>query len=105
MMHEVRSIPPAPRRVRRKSLVAHRWPLLAIGGSLVVLGMLIAWLMFLQSGGMMSDTARLEHDPKGVCDGSVKRVRHAGTWDGKQWDEVHYDFTYRSPDDGQRTNL
>ncbi|HZN40720.1 MAG TPA: hypothetical protein VFD82_18085 [Planctomycetota bacterium] len=94
MMHEVRSIPPAPRRVRLKSLVAHRWPLFAVGGSLVVLGMLIAWLMFLQSGGKMSDSARLDHDPKAVVDGRILTVRRAGTWDGKQWDEVLYEFTW-----------
>src|SRR5262245_25303800 len=88
MMHEVRSIPPAPRRVRFKSLVAHRWPLLAVGGTLVVLGLLIAWLMFLQSGGKMSDGARLDRDPKAVVDGHIKSVRHAGTWDGRQWDWV-----------------
>ena len=94
MMHEVRSIPPAPRRVRLKSLVAHRWPLLAVGGSLVVLGCLIAWLMFLQSGGKMSDSARLAHDPKAVVDGRIKAVERAGTWDGQQWDKVDYEFTY-----------
>jgi hypothetical protein len=107
MMHEVRSIPPAPRRVRLKSLVAHRWPLLAIGGVLVVLGCLIAWLMFLQSGGKMSDSARLDHDPKAVVDGRITTVRRAGAWDGQQWDEVSYDFTYQTPNTGPagRTNL
>ena len=107
MMHEVRSIPPAPRRVRLKSLVAHRWPLLAVGGSFVVIGCLIAWLMFLQSGGMMSDSARLDHEPKAVVDGTVQTVQRAGTWDGKEWDEVRYDFTYQQFDTGPsgRTSL
>jgi len=101
----VRSIPPAPRRVRFKSLIAHRWPLLAVGGILVVLGLLIAWLMFLQSGGKMSDSARLDRDPKGVVDDHIKSVRHAGTWEGKQWDEVHYDFTYKVPETALETKL
>lgn len=105
MMHEVRSIPPAPRRVRFKSLVAHRWPLLAVGGILVVLGLLIAWLMFLQSGGKMSDSARLDRDPKGIFDGHVKSVRRAGSWDGKEWDKVDYDFTYPVPDTSIVMNL
>ena len=109
MMHEVRSIPPAPRRVRLKSLVAHRWPLLAIGGALVVLGCLIAWGMFLQSGGKMSDSFRLDHDPKGVVDnGHIISVKRAGTWDGRQWDEVRYSFPYTIPSEtgpGVSTNL
>ena len=104
MMQEVRSIPPAPRRVRLASLVAHRWPLFAVGGPLVVLGLLVAWLMFLQSGGLMSESARLDRDPKAVVDGEVTHVRHAGAWDGQQWDEVRCEFTF-SPGTGPSSNL
>lgn len=95
MMHEVRSIPPAPRRIRLRPLFAHRWPL-AITGLLALLGgALVAWLMFLQSGGKPSDQERLERGPVTLLHGRVDEVSaHPGlarqqaayefTWDGEK---------------------
>ena len=95
MKREVHAIPPAPRRIRLRALVAHRWPLLAGGAALTVLGGLIAWLMFLQSGGKLSDGARLDAEPKAVVDGTIRSLRHAGSWDGETWDDVRYEFVYQ----------
>ncbi|HEX6812502.1 MAG TPA: hypothetical protein VF384_12830 [Planctomycetota bacterium] len=86
----MRSIPPAPRRVRLRSLVGHRWPLLAIGSTLLVLGMLIAWLMFLQSGGKLSQGPLLDEGPAADVVGKITFVSEPLVWDGKQ--EVRYDF-------------
>lgn len=94
MMHEVRSIPPAPRRVALRPLVAHRWPLLAIGGSLVVIGTLAAWLMFLQSGGMFSLGPLLDHGPSAGVTGRVTAVYAPLEWSGQRWQQVYYDFHY-----------
>lgn len=74
MMQDVRSIPPAPRRVRPGPLVAHRWPLLAAGGALTALGGLVAWLMFLQQGGKYSDSVRLDRGPCAIVTGTVQHV-------------------------------
>lgn len=74
MMHEVRSIPPAPRHVRLRPLLAHRWPL-AIAGLLTLLtGSLLAWLMFLQSGGKPSDQELLDRGPVTIVRGRVREV-------------------------------
>ncbi|MBL9076587.1 MAG: hypothetical protein JNL08_03735 [Planctomycetes bacterium] len=70
----MRSIPPAPRRIRLRPLLAHRWPLLASGSLLVVCGTLLAWLMFLQEGGKWSDTARLDRGPCRIVAGTVLAV-------------------------------
>jgi len=74
MMHEVRSIPPAPRRVRLRPLLAHRWPLAIVGLLAMATGTLLAWLMFLQSGGKPSDQARLDAGPATVVHGRVREV-------------------------------
>ncbi len=102
MKREVHAIPPAPRRIRMRPLFAHRWPLLAIGGTLVVIGGLLAWLMFLQSGGKMSDGLRLDRQPKAVVDGRVTSVRPA-TWDGVAGQDIVYTFQHTL--DGTTTNL
>lgn len=94
MKREVHAIPPAPRRIRMRPLFAHRWPLLAIGGTLVVIGGLLAWLMFLQAGGKMSMGARLDREAKALIDGRIHWVRPAGEWHGRAWDDVRYDFTH-----------
>lgn len=90
MQHEVRSIPPAPRRARLRPLLAHRWPLLVIGGSLVVLGGLIAWAMFLQSSGRFSWGERLDNGPVQVVEGIVQKVLPSVEFDDRRWDDVHY---------------
>ena len=94
MQHEVRSIPPAPRRVRTKALLAHRWPLLAIGGTLTVVGSLLAWLMFLQSGGKYGGRALLERGPTARLSARIDRVRAPVEIDGRTWRQVRYQFEF-----------
>jgi hypothetical protein len=72
MKHEVRAIPPAPRRLRLRPLGAHRWPLLAVGGAMVVLGGLIAWALFLHRGGKASLPTRLDQGPTAAVVGTVR---------------------------------
>ena len=95
-MQDVRSIPPAPRRIRLRPLLAHRWPLLAFGSVLCVLGTLLAWLMFLQAGGKLSDTARLDDGPCGVVSGTVRKVGPPFVDRGAPLHWVHYDFTWQA---------
>ena len=90
MQYEVRSIPPAPRRARWRPLLAHRWPLLVIGGVLVVLGSLIAWAMFLQSSGTLSWGQRLDAGQTKTVDGVVVEVRDTVRFEQQDWDDVHY---------------
>lgn len=94
MMHEVRSIPPAPRRIRLRPLLAHRWPLLAVGGAMCVLGSLVAWLMFLQIGGKFSDTARLDRGPCELVTGTVLAAGAPFQDGGRTWRCVHYRFRW-----------
>lgn len=94
MYVEVRSIPPAPRRVRTAALLAHRWPLLAIGGAMVVLGSLIAWAMFLQSGGKLSLGPSLDAGPTEVVRGTVETALDPRDFEGRSWQDVRYRFAY-----------
>lgn len=103
MRHEVRDIPPAPRRVRWRPLLAHRWLLFVPGAVLLVIGCLLAWLMFLQSGGKMSDGPRLAAGPATRVSGTLTKVQpprqHS---DGRLRQEVHYRFPVQK--DGQSTH-
>ena len=94
MQHEVRSIPPAPRRVRLRPLLAHRWPLLAAALPMVVMGSLIAWAMFLQSGGKFSLGPQLDAGPTLLANGEVTRVHDSVAFDGQDWNDVRYEFDY-----------
>lgn len=94
MMQDVRSIPPAPRRIRLRPLLAHRWPLLASGGVLGVLGTLVAWLMFLQIGGKFSDTERLDRGPVQTIPGTVLSVGEPFADGGRTWRRVAYEFPW-----------
>ena len=94
MRHEVRSIPPAPRRVRLRPLLAHRWPLLAAALPMVLMGGLIAWAMFLQSGGKFSLGPQLDAGPTQIANGEVTRVHDSVAFDGRDWNDVRYEFTY-----------
>jgi hypothetical protein len=96
MQHEVRSIPPAPRRARLHPLLAHRWPLLIIGAWMMVIGGLIAWAMFLQSSGTFSWGQRLDAGPSKTVDGIVQKVLPAVHFDGQAWDDVHYLATWQA---------
>lgn len=92
----MRKIPPAPRLVRWGPLLAHRWPLAITGALLVVCGTLVAWLMFLQSGGKPSDAARLDQGPIAVADGTLTLVSPPRLFpDGSQRQEVRYEFRVR----------
>mgnify|MGYP007073185054 CR=1 FL=1 len=103
MQSDVRSIPPAPRHARLRPLLAHRWPLLALGGALVVLGTLIAWAMFLQSGGALDSGRRLEAGPTRTVTGTVTKVLPARAFDGREWNFVHYRFPWSA--DGQEVEI
>ncbi len=92
MMQEVRSIPPAPRRVRVRALLAHRWPLLAVGTSLLATGSLLAWLMFLQAGGKASEQLRLDRGPTANARGTVDAVDEPFQRGGRWWQQVHFTF-------------
>ncbi|MGC6486785.1 MAG: hypothetical protein ACON4Z_04010, partial [Planctomycetota bacterium] len=94
MHHEVRSIPPAPRRVRLRPLLAHRWPLLATALPMVFLGSLIAWAMFLQSGGKFSLGPQLDAGPTLLANGAVTRVHDSVAFDGRDWNDVRYEFVF-----------
>jgi hypothetical protein len=94
MKSELRRIPPAPRRVRLRPLLAHRWPLFGIGGPMVAIGSLIAWLMFLQSGGKFSLGPRLAAGPSEVVGGTAEEVRPPVEFDGRAWQDVRYSFQW-----------
>ncbi|MDO8349191.1 MAG: DUF3592 domain-containing protein [Planctomycetota bacterium] len=107
MMHEVRCIPTAPRRVRSGPILAHRWPLLLLGAVLTVVGGLWAWMLFLAAGAKPSDQRRLDQGPTERVQAVVDRVdeplrdRHGDLvpWhDAVQRQAVHYQFRYRDQD-------
>ncbi len=97
MKHEVRAIPPAPRRIRLRPLFAHRWPLLAAGALFTVTGLLLAWLMFLQSGGKMSQGPRLDTEPRKMVTGKVTKVSEPRAINGALREEVSFAFAYHTP--------
>lgn len=94
MKHEVRAIPPAPRRTRLRPLFAHRWPVLAIGGLATVLGLLVAWAMFLQAGGLPQDQARLDAGPVARATGTIGPIEAPLLWNGQRWQRVSYEFAW-----------
>lgn len=92
----MRKIPPAPRLVRWRPLGARRWPLFVAGALLVVVGTLVAWLMFLQSGGKPSDAARLDRGPVAIAPGTLTRVAPPRALpDGSVRQEARYEFRVR----------
>jgi len=107
MMHEVRCIPTAPRRVRAGPVLAHGWPLLAVGAVMTVVGGLWAWMLFLAAGAKPSDQRRLDEGPTEQVQGVVDRVDEplrdrSGNlvpWhDAVQRQTVHYQFRWRDRD-------
>ena len=105
MKSDVRAIPPAPRRIRLRPLFAHRWPLLALGCPLVVMGALLAWAMFLQSGGKFSLGPSLDAGPTRSLPGKVLQSEGPREFDGIAWDDVRYEFFWPSDADPQRSRL
>lgn len=97
-MHEVRSIPPAPRRARRAALLAHRWPLAVLGAALVACGSLLAWWMFLQADGKPADQQRLAAEPTATATGKVLAVDAPFRRGDQDWQRTHYRF---EPPDGE----
>lgn len=92
MMHEVRSIPPAPRRARRAALLAHRWPLALLGAVLAGTGALLAWLMFLQADGKPQDQHRLVTEPITTTPGKVLALDTPFQRGQQPWQRTHYRF-------------
>ena len=77
-----------------RPLLAHRWPLFALGCVLVVLGTLIAWAMWLQSGAVLTHGPRLAAGPTRTVAGTVTKVLPARAIDGQARDFVHYRFSW-----------
>ncbi|MCA8951279.1 MAG: hypothetical protein KDE27_17360 [Planctomycetes bacterium] len=100
MMHEVRSIPAAPRRVRLGPVLAHRWPMGALGGLLAGFGGLLSWMLFLAAGAKPSDQHRLDTEPTVAAKGRIAAIAHdpvvAPT--GDVWEWVNYGFTFGDHD-------
>jgi hypothetical protein len=94
MRHEVRNIPPAPRRLRLRPLLAHRWPLWALGAIPTVIGVLVAWAMFLQSGGKFSLGPTLDRGPVDTATAVVRRVGPPVEIDGRRREEVVYELRW-----------
>jgi hypothetical protein len=107
MMHEVRCIPTAPRRVRAGPILAHGWPLLAVGAVMTVVGGLWAWMLFLAAGAKPSDQRHLDEGPTEQVQAVVDRVDEPlrdGRGNLVQWHDavqrqtVHYQFRHRDKD-------
>lgn len=106
MRHEVASIPPAPRRVRLRPLLAHRWPLLAAGALGVALGSLWSWMLFLAAGAKPSDQRRLDQGPTVRATASIDAIDEplrfgdeTAPWpDRTPRQLVHYSFRFRDQD-------
>jgi hypothetical protein len=89
--------------VRSTALGAHRWPWLAAGVLLVVLGGLWSWLLFLARGALASDQRRLDAGPTlqvaatvVAVDPPLHAAGQAVPWpDGIDRSAVHYAFRYR----------
>jgi len=103
MRNEVREIPPAPRGVRLRPLLAHRWPLLFCGSALVVLGSLIAWAMFLQSGARLGYAPRLAAGPTSEVTGVVTEIGRPRRFSGREWQPIKYRFSWGR--DGQAVEI
>ncbi|MCB9876772.1 MAG: hypothetical protein H6835_04130 [Planctomycetes bacterium] len=80
-----------------RPLCAHRWPLLAVGGAMVVLGLLLSWAMFLQSGAMLGREALLKAGPTTEVVVRVTQVDYPRSFEGRTWDYVHYEFEHLLP--------
>jgi hypothetical protein len=94
MVREVRSIPPAPRRVRLRSLLGYRWPLLFAAFVMTVYGGLFTWMLFLADGAKPSDNRRLEIGPVETAAGTVTSIEPARLVDGRPHERVHYEFAF-----------
>ncbi len=60
MFREIREIPPAPREVRWRAVLWHRWPIALLGFALAVYGGAFTLMLFFAAGGKASDDARLD---------------------------------------------
>jgi hypothetical protein len=93
MTREVHDIPPAPRLVRWRAVLWHRWPLAGMGAFLAVYFGLVALMLFHARGGKPRDDSRLAHSPHRT-EGRVIAVRDShATWDGEPAVVVTYRFT------------
>lgn len=87
MTREVHDIPPAPRRVRWRAVLWHRWPVAFLGFVLAVYGGFITLMLCLAAGGKPADDGRLDRECV-VTRGIVNRVELVH---GRP-PRVHYDF-------------
>ena len=90
----MRNIPPAPRRLRLRPLLAHRWPLWALGAIPTAVGVMVAWAMFLQSGGKFSLGPTLDRGPVETATAVVRQVNPPVDIDGRRREEVVYELRF-----------
>lgn len=96
MTREVQGIPPAPRRVRWRSVVWYAWPLCFLALLLSVYGGVFDWMLFLAYSGKARDNERLDTERTERADGRVTRIEANGGWfDDLPAEDVEYEFHYQ----------
>ncbi len=90
MLQEIRKIPPAPREVRWRAVLWHRWPIALLGFVFAVYGGVFTLMLYFAAGGKPSDEARLDRGAStAVAEVTDVRVVDA---DDPGVDEVFYRF-------------
>jgi hypothetical protein len=103
MRREIQSIPPAPRQVRWRAVLWHRWVLGLFAFAFGVYGGAVTWMFFLAFGELPSDNARLDAGRVGQATGKVlERIGRGGTLNGKPTDHWRYSFTVPKTDGRER---
>ena len=74
MFQEIRKIPPAPREVRWRAVLWHRWPVALLGFVFAVYGGVFTLMLYFAAGGKPSDGARLDREAT-IANAQVTDVR------------------------------
>lgn len=90
MLQEIRKIPPAPREVRWRAVLWHRWPIALFGFVFAVYGGVFTLMLYFAAGGKPSDEARLDREAS-TARGQVTEIRVVEAGD-PGIDEVVYRF-------------
>lgn len=90
MLQEIRKIPPAPREVRWRAVLWHRWPIALVGFVFAVYGGVFTLMLYFAAGGKPSDGARLDREAS-RANAQVTEVREVDAND-PGLDEVVYRF-------------
>jgi hypothetical protein len=96
MVHDIRSIPPAPRQVRWRKVLGYRWPLGAATFLLAIYGGVLTWMLFLAHGGKAQDDWALDERPTVQAPGKVLAVTpDSGFIDSAtKADKIDYEFEH-----------